>query len=745
LLAPRKNQTPISVAAMKMNLVKAIRAFQRDTFEGYSESQNELVQVVEANPRSLDALEFLCLTYRELWSYSFQDGADSQTVSQVTQMAATLDPLSPKGGACRVSQMMILGRLPEARSITDSILETFNNAEVFYQFRAEILAAKGDFATATAYTQRAQQMAPGWIKPYFSEAVYDEAQERFGEADRILRKILQMNPDHAQAKAELGKIQYRYFRNLDNGLALLQSAVSGTSRMTPQAEAHARLILAQIYLQRNEPRPALKEAQRCYTLSSTNAECRKIIVQLGGLEKLKNTRVEDREALFLGDEYVKNGDCFAAQAEYKAAFDADPKNALAAYKAGKCLWQLSYTSEALEWLQKAIQADPNLTEAYVALADYSVQRFNYDVASRTLAQIQRLRPNDYKVYLGYGLVEFRRKNYRASIKFAEKALELYNADVDVYVLLAKNYLDMRDFPEAQGYGARAIELDLNSVEAQALYGKILAGLRGSDAGLDYVRHLSSDYPNVIEYQIALVEILIGDEKYAEAKDVLERLAKTGDHKDVLLLLGSVYQKLQNSAGARQAYLNAATLDSGDAEALFRLGLLYLAAHQGPAATKQFSRVLDINSHYPGAHVNLGRAALEQGQTDKALEEATKEKQMNPLMADAYILAADVYEKNGQYTNCASEYQKAAKLRPENSLIYVHMAKCFRQSGSLDIALTMLKLAAKTESGNADIYKEEGALYEMKGDREAASAAYQRYLNLAPTAPDRAAIQMKIIN
>ena len=57
--------------------------------------------------------------------------------------------------------------------------------------------------------------------------------------------------------------------------------------------------------------------------------------------------------------------------------------------------------------------------------------------------------------------------------------------------------------------------------------------------------------------------------------------------------------------------------------------------------------------------------------------------------------------------------------------------------------SLLHQAQSLESGNADLYKEQGAIYQMKARVDEAVAAYDKYLSLAPNAPDRAEVEARI--
>ena len=86
---------------------------------------------------------------------------------------------------------------------------------------------------------------------------------------------------------------------------------------------------------------------------------------------------------------------------------------------------------------------------------------------------------------------------------------------------------------------------------------------------------------------------------------------------------------------------------------------------------------------------------------------------------------------------------AIKLQPLGAASYVNVSRCYRLSGNLDIAVQMLNRAADVESGYSPIWKELGSIYETKGEYTKAVLAYQKYLALEPTAPDRLQIQAKV--
>src|SRR5690606_9524978 len=156
------------------------------------------------------------------------------------------------------------------------------------------------------------------------------------------------------------------------------------------------------------------------------------------------------------------GDCLSAQALFKTAFETNSRNATAAMKAAECLWRLSLATEAIEWLNKAIRADFKLIDAYVLLADYYSQRYMFQSAAQILQSAAQADPRNYKVFRGLAQLELRRRNGKGAAVYAQKAIQLYESDVDSYVILARAHILLSEDSKALVASGKAIELDINN-------------------------------------------------------------------------------------------------------------------------------------------------------------------------------------------------------------------------------------------------------------------------------------------
>jgi tetratricopeptide (TPR) repeat protein len=753
LLAPRKGQPEITEAKIREKFGRAMASFLTDTFSGYQRAQNELVETIEGAPNTVEyaskkaeMMSTLCLVYRELWPYAYQDSKDQKTVSQLMQETKRIDPAGLRGSLCEIVNLMVNGRMRDAQGLTESMLLEESQAPVLFEMRGDLYASMRDPANAASYFNQARMLWPAWKKTTIQEARALASQKKYPASMQLYREVLAAVPKHAVAQIELGLIEFGQFAHEDQALNLLLAALDSGERVPKQLEASAYLELAEIHLKRNQKGKALDYARRAYALNSANERAKELIVLLAGAKELQNTKIEGRELMYFGDQHERSGDCFSAQAEYKAAFEAEPKNGVAALKAAKCLWKLNQSGEAIEWLKKAIQAEPQLTAAYVELADYYARRYDFQSAMQALYKIKTIQPKSYEVYRGFATVELRRNNFAGAASYAEQALKLYETDLDTFIIMARARLGLQEYQEAQAFASKAIEIDINSIEAQSLYAKIEAGLHGVDAGAQYAQTLINRFvltkgqqvpPPAIEYRITLGEIYIQDERFHQAEEVLRQaISLDPNNKKALMNLGKVLQAQGQWLNALEVYLKAAVLDPSDAEPIFFSGQVYAEQGRLKDAVSQFERVVRNNPRYPKAHIALGRAALLLDDPKRALEESMQERSVNPELADAYLLTAESYYALKQYGNCAAEYQKAVTKGAKGAIVFVRMARCYRLTGALESAQSLLRQAQSLESGLPELYKEQGAIYHMKGQADEALTAYETYLKLVPNAADK---------
>lgn len=726
---------------------RAVGFFERDSFDNYLETQSILVGVLGQMGNSLEARGFLCLTYRELWPFVMQDATDNETFLNLVKSTKAIDPVGEYGAYCEISRLLAHGRVNEARGVVDYHLAQpgSSGSPIFIGLKAEILGRGLEYENANLFLDTAQKLWPNWVKLAYLKGQFSMHNGNMEAAILNFNQALAINPRHRASMIQKGIIEYRFLKNSEAALQTLLGSLEIRARVLRALEVRSYYTLAQIYSDLRQMDDAKKYIERAYSLQPGDADIRALYTRLGGQSGPGAANFKQSELVYLGDQYYNLGDCLAAQAEYKAAFEIDPENAVAAMKAGRCLWQLSQPADATEWLRKAISSDPNLVEAVVLLADYLSQRFDFASALEVLNRSAQVNPNSAEVYKGYGIIEFRRNNLKGAISYLQRSLKIFDNDETALVLMARAHAGLDEYDQAQNYAIRALEIDPTNAEAMVVYGKNLAQHKGVSAGINYFSEQIKKFAYTQELRVALAEVYYDTERYQESERAYLQIVDFNPKSKIAWIgLGRSYQAQLKYREAARAFIEASILDVSDAEPVYYLGRLYLDMNQPGRALVHFEKAMKINPQFPNLYFHSGRAALMLNDLQQALAYALKERQKNPNIAESYLLAAEIYDINQEYQLCANEYQKAVKLRPQGALIHVKMARCYRLAGSVDIAESMLSIATGIESGLAEIYREQGAIFEARMDFRAAIAAYERYLMLSPNARDRGQVEQKIL-
>lgn len=764
LLRVQSNKTTLEVQQVQQKMAKAIASLEASQTEDMLQAQNQLVSLIEGQTTNLEARGLLCFVYKELWPFSYQDVEDLKTVEQLVQTTRAQNLTSPHGQLCESIRLLIAGRYPEGRAQIDSLLETsgaFSLLPIAYYLKGEILEVDRELLSAASYLENAAKMWNTWGRPLLKLAQLQLKMKKYQEAFNVLQG---MSANLARAKERLillGLVEVKGFNKKDQGLKTLDAALNQSGKIETKLESDAWFTLAELWLQKGEKRKALQSAQKSYRLSPQNKQARELVVRLGGEEDLGLSKNDNQAMTLLGDQYVRQGDCLSAQAEFKAAFELNPKNAEAAMKAGKCLWQLNQTFDAMDWLNKAIRANPKLISAYVLQADYLTQRYDFQTAFSILTRAQQQGPPYYEVMRGFAWLEYRKNNMQGAIQFGERARSLFEGDVETYILLSKAYRQRalsilpdttklaKEREEAlknmRSYATRAVELDATNTDAQLVYAEMLAAQMGVDTGVQYFQELIKKFSYTLEYRIGLGNLLKQEERYIQALEIFEQVVSVDPkNKRALMSLGICQRALGKNEDALKTFLSAAILDPSDAEAFYMTGQMLSDLSRFDQAINNYQKAVRVNPNFPRLYYAIGQAYFSMGNMDEAKKAALEEKNKNPQLADPMVLLAEIYLATKQFANCAQELSNVLRIRPSVD-IYVKAASCYRQSGSLEIAQDMLALAKQREDGYADIYREQGALFQLRGDNEAALESYQMYLELSPNAQDRIQIQMMIQN
>jgi serine/threonine-protein kinase len=291
-------------------------------------------------------------------------------------------------------------------------------------------------------------------------------------------------------------------------------------------------------------------------------------------------------------------------------------------------------SRAKAAVDKALELQPELSEAHLALGDYHYSGHrDYERALEELAIAERGLPNDSRILEATAYIWRRQGKFEAAVDRLKRAFELSLRDADLAVEIGLTYRFLRKYAEADRYFDLAISL---APDQQSAYG---------NKAYNYISWL-------------------GDTK--RARDVLEKMP--GKRRDVqrwslgLWRLERNYEAILDFASSdsrpiiwRQEYVLTPALWAARAHQL--MGEPELAHASYDSARAILEKELDAHPGDPRIHSALGIAYAHLGHKEEAIREGKRAVELWPVSKDAMQGPRRVWDLAVIYT-MVEEYDAA---------------------------------------------------------------------------------------
>ena len=755
LLTPRSNQ-PQKTKEETISRIKNGMAFYfNGEFSSYVKAQAEWIQAIEGDAGNKLAMSYLCLAYYALWPYTNKKSKDIKTVSRITKKINLIDPQGIYSSLCQIVYRLIYDQDQQVNSIISSSIEiaarykhSENILPFFYYLKGQFYIDQQQHKTSLVALESAKTLLPEMVGIDIAFASAVTKQRKWSKALNIYSLILSKNPQHKLASLNKGVILYEHLRKKEEGIKIIESALSWKEPILPHHLAPVYLVLAKNALQQNNKEKFLEYGKKSYALDPTNKEFHQLLKKSGlnqaQQSKLKeSTNVNSESLIQQGDQLEREGLFLKARSYYQKAFKAD-KNVSAAVKISKNLWKFGLIDGAISWLKKAISTDPTHIKSYILLSDYYAQLYDFDSASQILKTANTHSPNNTEILKGYALLLLKKDTPQLSMHYIKKALAIYESDVESYVILSQVHEASNEPNLSLSAIRKALEIDSNNQAVQIQYARAIGTIYGTESAVQHLTKFISQSQDksqrYVDYILALSQFLYDKKKYYQARSILLNLDKLKEKPiKYHLLMGKIY--LQHPSTLNKAYeelVTASVISPSDPKIMFYLSSTLLKTKQYDASKNYADKILKSYPRYPRIHYRLAEIFHAKGGIDNlktAIEKIKTEQQLNPNMVDSYQLAGNIYYALEEYVLCARNFQKAIELTPDHSGFYVQVARCYRKSGDLDLAIQMLKAVSQHDKDgqihNPDVYKEFGKIYELKKDYLQATKSYRQYLKSLP--------------
>ncbi len=364
-----------------------------------------------------------------------------------------------------------------------------------------------------------------------------------------------------------------------------------------------------------------------------------------GKGKISDSKLREAEFYFTeGEKYYILEDYAKALVLFQKSLDIDPSNATVYYKMGQVYSLSDETKKALEYAQKALELDDSNKYFYVLVADSHTQLGNFSEAAKVYEQL-------------IGKIE------KTSIYLFElAALYLYQQRYD-------DALNTYDRIE-QSYGV--------SEEISFQKQKIYLQLNKLDEAITEGQKLINAFPNEEGYVVNQAEILISNNKVADAKQLLKQ-----------------YLNQNNNGFQSRMLLAELKRREGDNEgALTDLKIIFGNADYN--AVQKVQLLAEYRSQ-------LNAAGLEQ----LAMPLATILVKTHPEVAEAHIIEADLFQQAGKTKEAKNSYSRSLKIEASNFAVWQSIIQLHFELNEIDSAIRISDMAM-------ELFPNQGILYYFNG-------------------------------
>lgn len=305
------------------------------------------------------------------------------------------------------------------------------------------------------------------------------------------------------------------------------------------------------------------------------------------------------------------------------------------------------------------------------------------------------------------------------------------------ILAAEAARDQKDYVKAEALLKDALKSDPKNYYAWFDLGTVYNATGRTPEAIDAFRRSVAANPAIIESTLNLAALLVNTGT-PEAGKYLRDAAKLKPTSDQLSLIKNAWmllgRKLSSSdtAGAIDAFEQAAAIDPKDATPHLELGQLHEKSHRDADAEREYKEAMALDARLPDALALLSNLYLRSKRYPEAESTLRNFVQSQPASANGHLQLGRVLAAEGKHQDAIQEYEKALELSPSDADALAELAESQYQLKRYDAALATLKVLSAKRPTDAQLHYSIGRAALHKADYR---LALEESLTAAKLKPD----------
>ena len=437
--------------------------------------------------------------------------------------------------------------------------------------------------------------------------------------------------------------------------------------------------------------------------------------------------------------YTLQGQFHEAEKDLIICLKLAPKDSAVLVELGNILLNLRKTDQAITCFTKALEMNPNASDAYVGRAKANESKNLIDDAISDISNAMSMVPENVDLLIKRGDMNFLAEKYSDAVKDYSAALKLKPQDLDIYDKRAKAYVAKKNYNYAIADYEQVLHIDKKNVNAMIESALILHKyIKNSNAALSMLERAVKTKPTCPDiYKVrAYIKGDINDLKGSMADFNTAIKYSNNDNKiiaEIYSMRGELYYKQGFYEEAIKDYNvmidkwpNVPDLYKKRANALKETG------NYG-AAAKDYSYIIRLVPDELDNYMTLALLYIEYMKNsvlglkviDKAIEKFKKSS------ADIYQLKGEILLKTGKYKEAIDNFSIALEISPDSIEAIYFRGNAEYKIGNIDQAMTDYTKILELDKQYYKAFNKRAFCYVQKKEFVKAISDYSEAIKLNP--------------
>ena len=748
---PSSSGTAVQPELSATTYADGMKYYVLDTVVGYRTAADYFLKAASIDNSNIKAVALLASCYINLIDSSNKDENYFSVISKLIDMSRAKAADLPETIIADTEFFIVVNR-PEAglnRVVEYTKTHPHFGFEMFY-YLSYAFYAKGDAQSAARYLAQFPDNKVFTPKIFYLRG---QIAEKLGDQEAALQeyqKALKFSKTHAKSRLKIVEIMSRSGK-LKEAAKDLEILTNSPKLLAPKDLARAYFLFGQYNEQIKKNDIALQAFERATKLDKDNHD---YLMELFTLRAHSGDAVQSAQKDAKMYYYLGEGEKLIAQGKYQEALsqflEARQTNlgsTLPLVKIGDMFVHQGDISNAKLNYQIAANKAPENIEIWSKYITILIKSYDWDEVQKAMEKFRKLPVSQSAIDKAAGDLNAKQGNQVQAQIFYKKAMAHESIDPDVYIAYANSLMATRNFKDAPFFFALALRFDPLNVEAVIGTAKCIASSESIDDGISFLQNeLQKEGGSRAELITAIAELQIQKGEWSSAQQYVDQaMALNPDYALPWKIQAQIDMNKEGSDKkaldkALDAYKSYSDRNLADPTGYLERYRIYTKKTEYEKAGDELSKIYGLYPKYPNLHFYKGALYSIMGNHKAAVEEFKLELVNNTNSVTTMLALGKSLIELGDAQAALVQYNKAAVLAPTMAEPKYQSAFANYLLKNYQGAVALYNSALVYDKANPLIFKRLGMAYRDMGDAVGAKAAFKKYLEMEPDAPDRAEFQ-----